>query len=231
MFKNVVDLYRAVGRPPFKNGARLPIDVEETDVVSDALAAYQLVEEDFSPVDPLRNGGKIEFELKIPNSERGAFFETFEDFIQNTPTLSRGILRDNYYIRDLDYWDGDENKPEQIEKLSSVVNFIFSLRGFVSISIDRVQAFEADKLIFLKPSDGKSPQKAAILKVNLTVNAISVEIPSFKILDALKNQFEGKTKHQIEERILLMNTAIAETVGECDDDNVDFEYLVKNWGE
>ena len=230
MFKNVVDLYRAVGRPPFKNGARLPIDVEETNVVSDALAAYQLVEEDFSPVDPLRNGGKIEFELKIPNSERGAFFETFEDFIQNTPTLSRGILRDNYYIRDLDYWDGDENKPEQIEKLSGVVNFIFSLRGFVSISIDRVQAFEADKLIFLKPSDGKSPQKAAILKVNLTVNAISVEIPSFKILDALKNQFEGKTKHQIEERILLMNTAIAETVGECDDDNVDFEYLVKNWG-
>lgn len=230
MFKQVVDLYRAVGKPPFKQGQRLNIDVAETLVLTEALAAYQEIEESFSPIDPVVRNGRVEFEFKIPGSERGAFFETFEEFVQDTPTLALGKLRGNFYIRSLDYWDGDAFVPDQIFKLKKVVDFVFCLRAFVSISIDRNQAYEGDKLIFLKPSDGKSPQKAAILKINLNVDTVVSDIPSFKLLAALKSQSDGKTKHQIEERVLLMNTAIAEIIGECDDDNVDFDYLVKNWG-
>lgn len=230
MFKQVVDLYRAVGKPPFKQGQRLNIDVVETLVLTEALAAYQEIEENFSPIDPVVRNGRVEFEFKIPGSERGAFFETFEEFVQDTPTLALGKLRGNFYIRSLDYWDGDVFVPDQIFKLKKVVDFVFCLRAFVSISIDRNQAYEGDKLIFLKPSDGKSPQKAAILKINLNVDTAVSDIPSFKLLAALKSQSDGKTKHQIEERVLLMNTAIAEIIGECDDDNVDFDYLVRNWG-
>ena len=145
-------------------------------------------------------------------------------------SLRRGIFRENFYIVDLDYLSNDEDVPDKIIRIKKITEFIWCLREFVAISIDREQSMNGDRIFFLKPSDGKSPQKAAALKINLTPGVIAHNLGSFKILATLKDALR-REKTQIEERILLMNTAIAQIIDECEDDDADFEYLVENWGK
>lgn len=229
MFEHVVALYRAIGMPPFVEGERIPVCVRATPAIKAALEKYNELEGDFGNIDPIFSGGNVEFSFKTPNSERGAFFQDIEEFVANTSSLTLGKFRENFYIKSLDFLSSEAEIPESVKRIKNVVSFVLCLREFVAISIDEEQALTGRKLIFLKPSDGKSPQKAAVLKINLKSSLMDFEIPSFKILPALRYQALKQEKPQIEERILLMNAAIADVISECEDDDADFEYLVRNW--
>lgn len=229
MFEVFVELYRAIGSPSFVDGKRLSVRREVTAELQAAIDKYKNSSDKLVEVDFDFDGEFVDIEFKVPFSEKGALFHDANDFSRKTLTLAKGEFRDNFYIVSLDYFSGDETVPEEILKIKRIAEFIKSLREFVALSIDREQSMNGDRIFFLKPSDGKSPQKAAALKINLTPDVIAQTIGSFKILAALKKALEEE-KTQIEERILLMNTAIAQIIDECEDDDADFEYLVKNWG-
>ncbi|MDR2325486.1 MAG: hypothetical protein LBE51_08825 [Acidovorax sp.] len=230
MFEVFVELYRAIGSPPFEEGVRLSVRREVTTELQATIDKYRnspnkIVEIDFDFDDEF-----VEIEFRVPSSEKGAIFHDEKDFVRKTSSLAKGDFRDRFYIVSLDYFSGDEEVPQEIIKIKRITDFVKSLREFVALSIDREQSMTGDRIFFLKPSDGKSPQKAAALKINLTADVIAHNLGGFKILDALKNALQEE-KTQIEERILLMNTAIAQIIDECEDDDADFEYLVKNWGK
>lgn len=230
MFEVFVELYRAIGSPPFEEGVRLSVRREVTTELQATIDKYRnspnkIVEIDFDFDDEF-----VEIEFRVPSSEKGAIFHDEKDFVRKTSSLAKGDFRDRFYIVSLDYFSGDEEAPQEIIKIKRITEFVKSLREFVALSIDREQSMTGDRIFFLKPSDGKSPQKAAALKINLTADVIAHNLGGFKILDALKNALQEE-KTQIEERILLMNTAIAQIIDECEDDDADFEYLVKNWGK
>lgn len=230
MFEVFVELYRAIGSPSFVDGKRLSVRREVTAELQAAIDKYKKSSDKLVEVDFDLDGEFVDIEFKVPFSENGALFHDVNDFLRKTLTLAKGDFRDNFYIVSLDYFSGDEKVPEEIFKIKRIAEFIKCLREFVALSIDREQSMNGDRIFFLKPSDGKTPQKAAALKINLTPDAIANNIGSFKILAALKKALEEE-KTQIEERILLMNTAIAQIIDECEDDDADFEYLVRNWNK
>lgn len=229
MFKHFVGIYRAIGSPSFEDGEQLFINCSITSELKFAIDAYNSSQEKFKNLEfEFQENNTVEFDFEVPSYVTGAIFRDVNHFLENTPSLVKGEIRDNFYIVSLDYFSGDEKVPEEIFKIKRIAEFIKCLREFVSLSIDREQSMNGDRIFFLKPSDGKTPQKAAALKINLTPDTIANNIGSFKILAALKKALEEE-KTQIEERILLMNTAIAQIIDECEDDDTDFEYLVRNW--
>lgn len=233
MFKLFVELYRAMGTPSFEEGKRFTKQCEVTAGLQNAIYKYQnslekIVEIDFDYVDE-RN---VEIGFRIPSSVNGEVFSDVGDFLRKTTSLVKGDYRDNFYIAEIDYFSGDDHAPEVIIRIKKLTEFIKSLREFVALSIDREQAMQGSKIFFLKPSDGKSPQKAATLKIRVNSDTVIHNINGFSILKALINPKHKEVKTQVEERILLMNTAIAQIIDECeDDDDADFDYLVKNWGK
>lgn len=230
MFEVFVELYRAIGIPSFVEGKRLSVRRKVTAELQATIDKYRnsqnkIVEIDFDFDDEF-----VEIEFRVPSSEKGALFHDEKDFVRKTLSLAKGDYRDNFYIVSLDYYSGDEKTPEEILKIKRTTEFVKCLREFVALSIDREQSMTGERIFFLKPSDGKSPQKAAALKIKLTADVFSHNLGSFKILAALKKALQEE-KTQIEERILLMNTAIAQIIDESEDDEADFEYLVKSWGK
>lgn len=231
MIDKIVRLYRLLGKPPLDDSCSFVTEVEKSPELLSQLEELGQVDPSFGRYDYRERGGSIRIDVTLPQNSEGHFFESTQHFIENTASLKKGVLRKNFYIVDLDYLSSEDNPPDAIARVKRMTEFIYCLREFVSLSIDREQSMNGDRLLFLKPSDGKSPQKAAVLKIDLTSNTISHKLASFKILSALRIASQGEEKTRIEERILLMNTAIAQTIDECGDDEVEFEYLVRNWGK
>lgn len=230
MLDRIVRLYRLLGKPPLDEACGFVTEAGKSPELLALLEELSQVDPAFGRYDYRERGGKIHVDVALPQNSEGHFFASAQHFIENTASLKRGLFRKNFYIVDLDYLSSEDNPPEAIARVKRMTEFINCLREFVSLSIDREQSMNGDRLFFLKPSDGKSPQKAAVLKIDLTSNTIAHKLASFRILSALRAA-QGEEKTRIEERILLMNTAIAHTIDECDGDEAEFDYLVRNWGK
>lgn len=228
MFEVFVELYRAIGSPPFVDGKRLSVRCEVTAELQTAIDKYKNSSDKLVEVDFELDGKFVDIEFKVPFSEKGALFHDEKDFLRKTLTLAKGEFRENFYITSLKYYCEDQETPEEIEKIKRVTEFILYLRRFAALSIDEEQSMKGDRIFFLKPSDGKSPQKAAALKINITASAFLYDLGRYKILNDLVKSFKDQ-KPQIEERILIMNSAISHILDECENDDEDFEFLIKNW--
>lgn len=210
----------------------MSIHISLTPRLRAAIDAYENCADKFGRLEfDFNEDGTVEFDLKIPSYTTGAIFRDISHFIDSTPSILKGDFRENFYIVSLDYFSEDIIVPAEIKSIRKVTEFIHSLREFVALSIDRDQAMNGGKIFFLKPSDGKSPQKAATLKINFNEEALEYKLEGFSILKALANPVHKENKTQMEERILLMNTAISQIIDECEDDDADFIYLLKNWNK
>lgn len=238
MFKLYVEIYRALGSPSFEDGETLSVHCPLNPELLLAIKNYESCGQKFREIDfDFHEDGTVEFDFKITSFVTGAIFRDMDHFMENTPSILKGEFRNNFYIVSLDYFfenkeESKESKePEEIRKVRKLTEFIKYLREFVALSIDKDQAMQGNKIFFLKPSDGKSPQKAATLKIRINPDILNYSLNGFSILKALTNPEHKEKKTQVEERILLMNTAIAQVIDECEDDDADFDYLVKNWGK
>lgn len=232
MFKLYVDIYRAIGSPSFEDGQTLYVSVPLTGELKELIDRYQASAEKFGNVDfDYIDGNNVEVEFTVVQYVKGAIFRDVTHFIENTASIKKGNFRNNFYIKSLNYLSGDDYVPNEIARINKITDFIRCLREFASLSMDKEQSMEGERIFFLKPSDGKSSQKAATLKINLTDAIFNYQLEGFIILKALANSDHKEKKSHVEERILLMNNAIAQTLDECEDDDADLEYLVKNWGK
>lgn len=232
MFKLYVDIYRAIGSPSFEDGQTLYVSTPLTDELKELIDRYQASVEKFGNVDfDYIDNNNVEVEFTVVQYVKGAIFRDVAHFTENTASIKKGNFRNNFYIKSLNYLSGDDYVPNEITKINQITEFIRCLREFASLSMDKEQSMEGERIFFLKPSDGKSSQKAATLKLNLTNTIFNHQIDGFLILKALTNSDHKEKKSHVEERILLMNNAIAQTLDECEDDDADLEYLIKNWGK
>lgn len=230
MFDRVVKLYRLLGKPSFDEAYSFTVTVPKGRELLVELDVASNMDSSFGAFSYRDKGAELRVEGELPQNSDGHFFISVEDFIERTPSLNKGAFRDNFYVRDKDFSSTEGlDSCEDISNVARIVDFIKALRDFSAITLDDDQTLENGKLIFLKAADGKSHQQAAVLKVNILPSLASIKIKKYKILSEIKSAKERNALH-IEERIILMNTAISDIISECaDGDDKDFEYLVKNW--
>ena len=231
MFCEVVNLYRLLGRPDLGQSNIFNKSIDYSPEIAQSLSLCAGFDSEFGVFYSTETDGLIHVEAEFPQNGDYQVFSTVEEFVEKTSSLGNGEFRENFYISEIDYSSEDDvEAPVEVYNLYNISAFIKDLREFSSITLDGDNKIDAGSLIFLKAADGKNVQQAAVLKINIKSSFASLNIQRFEILSQLIKGRESNRPH-IEERILMMNSAIAELITECVHDDDDFEYLINNWGK
>ncbi|OWW18359.1 hypothetical protein AYR66_01185 [Noviherbaspirillum denitrificans] len=173
--------------------------------------------------------GKVRLEVSLPNGDVGRFYSSSEAFLLNTPSIVHGVLPENFYVADIDYFSGDANKPEKIKSIELLSTFIKLLSEFAEDSSE-LQGGGINRLLFVLPPDGRKPQKTVVVPIILEATALDNTLIHLRILEELVDPSNEKKLH-IEERRLVMRTAIGDVLSNAENGANLLTYLAKNWRE
>lgn len=237
MFDKVVQLYRSFGRPTVVHDAfayQGTVTPEQFSLISDVtllpqhLGYFQT---------KMFSGTSVDLEYSLPASEHGRFFQDFESFIEATPSLNFGIIPEQFYIVDLDYFSGDEASiaggidpaPRSVLELRKLCRFIKSLSRLAAENGSTSGDPTGDnRLLFVVAADGKSPAKTLAIIVRISPILLSADLAHMRILELLVSD-ELKGEIHMEERRTIMRLAIAEVLAVVDDSGEMFTVLVTQW--
>lgn len=228
MFSKTVDLYRELGRPPWADGRSFDVVVNYSAKLEALAKECERLEPQFGAFLVLIEQEKIRIEGEFPANEKYRFFDSVQSFIDGTKDLLRGDFRDGIYIREIDYSSDDAVEPPQIRNLKKNIGFIKSLRAFSSLNVEMEEALALNKLIFLRSPDGKSARTTVVVPLALSIDFSSFEVSNYSLLDALVKSAKSDKLH-IEERVLLLNTAIADVLSDAPEKKDSLEFLARNW--
>jgi hypothetical protein len=231
MFAKVVELYRALGKPPLENASFL--------VAGDfSQATISLIEE----VDRLPSqygyfeekeivGNHVEVEFKLPESESGRFHASVDEFIKTTPSLNFGEVPKQFYICEQNYYSGDGAVvPEIIQSLLELCRFVRALTLLAAEYRQGSEISGKNRLFFVVAADGKSPAKTLVITVNIEERLLTFPLPHVKLLEVMLSE-EMKNEIHTEERRAIMRLAIADTLATVEEKNEMFSFLVGHWRE
>ncbi|MBN3759876.1 hypothetical protein [Burkholderia sp. Ac-20365] len=228
MFAEVVALYRALARPEVdENGRYVFVGAVDAEMQRLVDASNQL-DAAYGEVDYFRQGdGQLRIEVSLPQGSNGHFYNTFSAFFR-TPSIAFGVLPTDFYIADLDYYSGDTTKPTKLEEVEKLVDFIRMLSEFAE---DRLTfGSGANRLLFVLPSDGSKPQRTLVLEVSPEEAALDNTLAHLHLLELLVDGSNAKKMH-VEERRLVMKSAISDVLASAGADTNRLTHLCKEWRE
>ncbi|ANB73707.1 hypothetical protein AYM40_16095 [Paraburkholderia phytofirmans OLGA172] len=227
MFSDVIALYRALGRPQLTqdyscsfNGAINTATAELATRCQRMGAAFGTVELEDS------DDGTVRAEIQMPTNEQGRVYLSLSDLLRQTPSLAFGKLPAHYYVADIDYCSADEVKPEEIVKVEQLAKFIKLLS---KLADDRVEfSGRSNRLLFILPTDATKVRKTALAEIKIEEKALEFELPHLQLLEQLVAD-ENANKLHVEERLLTMRSAIADTLASASTESNDLTFLCENW--
>lgn len=231
MFAQVVQLYRALGKPPVENASFQVTGVfpQETLALIDEVERQPDYFGHFLEKEIANN--QVEIEFKLPESEMGRFHSNVAEFINSTPSLNFGDVPQQYYICDLDYYSGDISEPPSaIQSLLELCRFVHALSLLAAEYKQGPDIIGENRLFFVLAADGKSPSKTLAITVRLHESLLAFPLPHLKLLEAMVSE-KVKNEMHLEERRTIMRLAIADTLAIPEDKPEMFPYLVSHWRE
>ncbi|WP_157685262.1 hypothetical protein [Robbsia andropogonis] len=226
MLADVVEVYRALGRPPVSTGGAF----EYTGILSPAVRTL-LERGDAESVDGRYElidlgDGNPRVEGRFPRQSKSRGYASLGSFFTETPTLATGNMPDSFYIADIDYFSADSTKPKTIEKLENVITLIKLL---TKLADDHMQSSESsNRLLFILPSDGGKVRRTALMQISPERSVIDCEPPDIDVLSELVDESNTNKLH-ITERRLLMRSAVSETLAMSQTSDNDLTYLCSKW--
>ncbi|MCI1005186.1 hypothetical protein [Herbaspirillum sp. C7C8] len=229
MFADVVALYRALNRPELGEGYSYVYDGKISAATQELVERCERLGPVFGTVDVLNRGdGTFRIEVQLPTNDRGRVFHSISDFLENSPTVSFGVLPQNYYIAGLNYSSEDGDKPAEIIRLEKVVQFI---RLLTKLADDKVDVSSTvNRLLFILPTDATKVRKTALAEIKVEDSALQFELNRLSLLEVLVAE-DSADKLHVQERQLIMRSAIADTLAEGDSSSNDLTYLCEKWPE
>jgi hypothetical protein len=228
MLSEVVELYRALGRPPVSSGgafeyagkltaaAEKVLEREQTDPV---VGWYELID---------LGDGAPQVEGRFPRQSEARGYASLSAFFDETPTLATGVMPGSFYIADIDYFSGDTDKPDVVKKIERVLTFIQLL---TKLADDHMQSSErSNRLLFILPSDGGKVRRTALMQISPEQKVIECASPEVDVLTELVDESNTNKLH-ITERRLLMRSAVSEVLATSKSGENDLTHLCANWSE
>jgi hypothetical protein len=228
MFSLVVQLYRALGRPPVVGGVFEFEGIVSPETIMLIASVAELPPRFGTFLNQESAGNHVELEFSLPASEYGRFHISVDSFISVSPSLEWGHLPNDFYILDLDFFSRDETRPEIIQKLADLCEFILLI---TKLSIDPPPQYvqpNSNRLTFILVANEKIPAKTFSIITKFTAKILALDIRHMNLLRALLSE-EKKNHIHVEERRSIMRLAIAETIDELADGENLFELLLGQW--
>lgn len=229
MFSDVIALYRALGRPQltqdYSCGFAGAIDAATAELANrcqhmgGAFGTVELEDED-------EDDGNARIEIQMPTNELGRVYLSLPSLLRQTPSLAFGKLPTHYYVADIDYCSADDAKPDAIVKVERLAKFIELLSRLAD---DRVEfSGRSNRLLFILPTDTTKIRKTALAEMKVEEEALEFELPHLRLLEQLVAD-EHSNKLHVEERLLTMRSAIADTLASASAESNDLTFLCENW--
>jgi hypothetical protein len=230
MFSQVVNLYRKLGKPSIDGeGAGFSYSGHaELDVLVLLKEMNELPDHFGSFTEKNIKANVIDIHFSLPSTDHGRFHLTIRDFLSNTPSLERGRLHEQYYICDLDWYSQDTLIHEKIKNLQKICDFIQLLSKLATDSSSLSDVAANNRLIFILAADGKLPSKTFAMRTKIEESALNISLSRLALLRDLLSE-ENNGQIHVEERCMIMRTAIAETLMSSQNTQNNFTYLMENW--
>ena len=229
MFEDVVALYRALNRPNLTRGYSYAFEgqldaqtrqlAERCEHLDAAFGSVELFDE---------GGGHVRIDVQLPTNEQGRVFHSVADLLRHSPKIAFGALPANFYIADLNYCSLDADKPEMMMKLEKLAQFI---RLLSQIADDKVEfASRVNRLLFILPTDATKVRKTALAEIRVEEKALDFDLNHLRLLQSLVSEGNANKLH-LEERQLIMRSAIADSLAGAEHGSNDLTFLCKHWPE
>lgn len=230
MFEQAVQIYRGLDKPEFSDDNSFKISIARTDAVEALIKEGEDLDPRFGEYEFFRKGSIVNVEGRLPRGDGGGFYISVDKFFTATPTLARGSLPDNFYVRSIDYSSTDQVKPSQIVGIEKVAKFIRLIGDFSEVKLNETPIHETPRLIFILPPDGKLPQRTIVVPIQLEANALTNKLAHLTVVQGLADPHFDEKFH-IEERRLVMRSALGDVLHNAGGESNLFTYLVQHWDE
>lgn len=227
MFEDVIALYRALNRPNLTQGYSYSF-VGELDAQTRQLAERcEHLDAAFGSIDMLdEGGGRFRIDVQLPTNDQGRVFHNVTDFLQHSPKIAFGVIPANYYIADLNYCSLDADKPEPMIRLGKLAHFIRLLSQLADDKVDF--GSRVNRLLFILPTDATKVRKTALAEIRVEEKALAFELNHLSLLESLVSEGNVNKLH-LEERLLIMRSAIADSLAGAEHGSNDLTFLCENW--
>ncbi|MBY4804483.1 hypothetical protein K6W78_31395 [Burkholderia cepacia] len=229
MFEDVVALYRALNRPNLSQGYSYAFEGQLDAQTRQLAERCEHLDAAFGSVEMFDEGdGRVRIDVQLPTNEQGRAFHSIADLLRHSPKIAFGELPANFYIADLNYCSLDADKPEKMMKLEKLTQFI---RLLSQIADDKVDfASRVNRLLFILPTDATKVRKTALAEIRVEETALDFDLNHLSLLESLVSEGNANKLH-LEERQLIMRSAIADSLAGAEHGSNDLTYLCKHWPE
>ncbi|MBR8300433.1 hypothetical protein KDW49_06865 [Burkholderia dolosa] len=227
MFGDVVALYRALNRPSLTQGYSYTFE-GVLDARTSQLAEHcEHLGGAFGSVDVFDEGnGRFRIDVQLPTNDQGRVFHNVTDLLQHSPKLAFGVLPENFYIAELDYCSLDADKPEPMMKLDKLAQFIRLLSKLADDKVDF--GSKVNRLLFILPTDATKVRKTALAEIRVEEKALAFDLNHLSLLESLVSEGNANKLH-LEERQLIMRSAIADSLAAAEHSSNDLTFLCEHW--
>ncbi|MEM5464575.1 hypothetical protein V5052_13030 [Klebsiella variicola] len=234
--KVVVELFRISGTPDC-NGETFSASLEFSDniiaIIKPILSGdfsygrfidLDIDDEEIQSIDEIPSHGEIiNFTFLVSQSSSERFYTTANELLK-VNKIMRGSLPSQFYLIDSDYLYGENNKPEEIEKIEAICSMITALSKlshFHDIKENGNSNFY--RLVFVLNSESKS--SSAVIETVLNDKVLSYPKIDYSLINSLVS-IDPNTDLHYDEKINTFRNTLIEYIKSADNN---FCEIIKNW--
>lgn len=238
-FSTVVELYRLSSKPSFDGrsfSATVELNTNILNLVNSLVAARNaygcfedieingnLVDEDELNTITIAAGNILSYTFIPPKNGAERFYDTVVDFL-SINSLKKGLIPENYYIIDEDFYSQDTTKPFKIHRIEKLCSIISSLAEIAHFHDTKSESSNY-RLVFVKNSDAKST--SIVLETCVTSAMLNSEDLDDAIIKSLLDKKSEGIPHHAEKTGIFRNTLVEFIV----DNKYDFDNFICNWSD
>jgi len=170
---------------------------------------------------------KLEFEFRLPKNEHGRFFDTVDDLIRSSSSISKGVFPKNIFIIDQGWSDSDSKDTSAIAALRRICRLV-ELLSVLAVGVDRESNPDCYNLFFALPPDGSKPPRSFLLPTLVDSKVLIYEIQHLNLLEEILNK-KNENKAHLSERKIMLRLAIADVVERFEHESNLLLALVREW--
>jgi hypothetical protein len=169
------------------------------------------------PLEVCDAGKTLAFNCHVPSS---GFHENIGSFVKKTPSLHKGVMPTMFYISQIDYFHGESEVVDEIDRIARVCRFISFLGKVLTHSEDKANCTQ---FILLTHDKGNQSARKQLFETRFEYSDI-VEPIEIKLLEEIT---EKEDLHSTE-RVAVFRNTLAEFLEKEYDPKRRFAFLLKN---
>ena len=236
---SVVELYRACNRPPLADGefecvtefSPIRECVQRVRKSGSGDFRHLFVDGEEVLTDPLpERGQQIEFCVRLRTNSSNTFHPSLAELLEIEPRISRGVVPDDFYLVDEDFYSADQVQPSKVQTLYKVCRLIKGLADLAHYQDGRANSPHHFRLVFIQPTEG--PRTApVVLETKVTIGILESGFSLDPSLVETLSESSGSGDPHYFDKVGVFATSLATFVGERPAKVSPFAHLVASWQE